>query len=66
MNIVLCWCVPEIPVLEKWRQEDQEFTLSYVVSSRPAWTELDTASNKQEHKQQKMRVLHLIPLEVLL
>lgn len=35
-------CMPEIPALGKWRQEDQEFqefqaTLREIVSSRPGW-----------------------------
>jgi hypothetical protein len=30
--------VPEIPALGRWRQENQEFKGSCIVSSRPAWT----------------------------
>lgn len=44
------WCVLGIPTFCRWRQEDQSFKaiLSYTASSRPLWTTVDPAWNKQK------------------
>jgi hypothetical protein len=50
------WGTPVLPVLGRWRQEEQEFKviLGYIVSSCPAWATSFEEANKS-HKSTKNR-----------
>lgn len=57
------WYIPVSPVLESWRQEDQELVMAilfYILHLKPAWATCESVSKKKEKKVHMWGSTHIL------